>query len=166
MKHTAWALHILGLFMFGLFMFAVPASAEDSTKTEKKEEREVTATGSKHKVESKTESRRGSDTTTDQKTVEDQSHHRSNGMTETERTTTTKHKVESQTKEKGHAGTITNEKTVESASKKRADGLTETQITTTTKLTAPNMKTEKSTTKERTLENSEGKVLEHEKTSR
>ena len=161
MKHTAWALYILSL-----FVFAVPALAEDSTKTEKKEEREVSATGSKHKVESKTESRRGSETTTDEKTVADESYQRSNGMTETETTTTTKHKVHSRASEKGDSGTTTNdEKSVKSGSKRRADGLTETQITTTTKHSAPHSKTQNSTTNERTLKNSEGTILEHEKTT-
>lgn len=161
MKHSAWALCILGL-----FMFSVPAFGEDSTKTEKKEEREVTPTRFKHKVGSKTESRRGSETTTDEKTVEDESHQRSNGMTETETTTTTKHKVESRTSENGNSNTTGNEKVVKSGSKKRADGLTETELTTTTKHSAPDSKTQKSTTRERTLKNSEGKILEHEKTTR
>ena len=161
MKHRELAFCILGLFIFSALAFA-----EDSTKTEKREEREVTPTKSTHKVESKTESRRGSDTTTDQKTVEDESHQRSNGMTETETTTTTKHKVESRTKEKGDLDTTTNQKTVESESRKRADGLTETQITTTTKHSGPHTKTQKSTTKDRRLANSEGKILEHEKTTK
>lgn len=161
MKHSAW-----GLCISGLFMFSGPAFAEDSTKTERREEREVTPTRSKHKVQSRTESRRGSDTTTDEKTVADESHQRPNGMTETETTITTKHKVESKTKEKGDSDATTNQKTVESGSKKRADGLTETQITTTTKQSAPHSTPQKSTTKERTLTNSEGKILEHEKTTR
>ena len=67
--------------------------------------------------------------------------------------------------EKGDWDTTSNEKTVESGSKKRADGLTETQITTTTKHSAPHTKTQKSTTKDRTLSNSEGKILEHENTT-
>ena len=160
MKHTAWGFCILALFPFS------SAFAEDSTKTEMKEEREVTPTKSKHKVESKTESRRGSDTTTDEKTIQHESYKRSDGMTNTEKTTTTKHKVESRTKEKGASDTTTRENAVETESKKRADGLTETQVTTTKRLSSPNMKDQRSTIKERTLESPEGKILEHEKTSR
>src|SRR6202022_4282848 len=117
-------------------------------------------------VESKTESRRGSDTTTDEKTIQHESYKRSDGMTNTEKTTTTKHKVESRTKEKGASDTTTRENAVETESKKRADGLTETQVTTTKRLSSPNMKDQRSTIKERTLESPEGKILEHEKTSR
>jgi hypothetical protein len=160
MKHTAWRFCILGLLPF----FA--AFAEDSTRTETKEEREVTPTTSKHKVESKRESRRGSHTTTDEKTIENESRKRSDGKTDTERTTTTKHKVESKTKKKGESDPTIREKAVEVETRKRADGKTETQKTTTVRRSAPNMKDQTSTTKERTVESSEGKILEHEKTSR
>ena len=145
---------------------SLSAFGEDSTRTEMREEREVTATKSKHKVESKKESRRGSDTTTDEKSIQNESYTRSDGTTDTERTTTTKHRVESKTKEKGESDATTRENAIETESKKRADGLTETQVTTTTRRSAPNMKDQRSTTKERTLESSEGKILEHEKSSK
>jgi hypothetical protein len=87
-------------------------------------------------------------------------------MTQTETTTSTKHKVESKTKGKGDFDTTNSEKSVERGSTRRADGLAETHVTTTSQQSAPHMRTQKSTTKERTLRNAEGKVLEHEKSSK
>ncbi len=121
----SWAFSTLGL-----LTFAASAFPQDRTRTQRNEERETTSMGSTHKTESKTESRHGSETTTDEKTIEVQSHDRSNGMVETETTTTTKHKVQSKTMDKSNPDTTSVEKTVKTESKKRADGMTKSKPTT------------------------------------
>ena len=56
----------------------------------------------------------------------------------------------------------TNERKVESETTKRADGMSETDTTTTTKHKAEG-KTRKNKTKEKTVRDADGNVVEHEK---